>query len=77
MKTYFRYVSDYYELLTYNQFSKFITIREENDFVILTDRDIEIMKSSIGLSSIFTIDVELDEKEKEILKFMILLTKQE
>ncbi|MDB9483205.1 hypothetical protein PN476_11315 [Dolichospermum circinale CS-537/05] len=75
MKTYFRYVSDYYELLTYNQFSKFVTIKEENDFVILTERDIEIMKSSIGLSNLFTIDVELDEKEKEMLKFMVLLTK--
>ena len=75
MKTYFRYVSDYYELLTYNQFSKFVTIKEENDFVTLTERDIEIMKSSIGLSSLFTIDIELDKKEKEMLKFMVLLTK--
>lgn len=75
MKTYFRYVSDYHGLLTYNQFSKFVTIREENDFVTLTNKDIEIMKSSVGLSTLFSIDVELDEKEKEIMKFMILLTK--
>jgi len=75
-KSFLNFVSIEYNLLNPNQYRKFTTLRDEIDFVILKDTDIELMKSSVHISSIITDkEFNLSDSEKREIRMMILLVK--
>lgn len=73
LKSFLNFVSVRYNLLNPNQFRGFITLSEEPDFVVLTEKDLEIMKSSLSVSFKIENQYVLNEREKIIIKIMILL----
>lgn len=75
LKTFFNFVSTRYGLLNPNQYRNFKTLRDEPDFVILTDADIELMKSAVGISYILPNNIKLSTRESLIVRIMILLCK--
>ena len=75
LKSFLNYVSIEYNLLNPNQYRGFTTLREEPDFVILNDKDLELMKSSLSLSFVLPNDFVLNNRERVIVKIMILLCK--
>lgn len=75
LKTFFNFVSVRYDIINPNQYRNFKTLREEPDFVILNDEDIEIMKSAIGVSYILPNKIKLTSRESLIVRIMILLCK--
>jgi site-specific recombinase XerD len=75
LKSFLNFVSIRYNLLNPNQFRGFKTLNEEPDFVILSEKDLEIMKSSLSVSFKIKNQFVLNEREKTIIKLMILLCK--
>lgn len=75
LKSFLNFVSIRYGLIQYNQFRNFKTLREEPDFVILNPKDIETMKSALGISFLYKNKIKLNEREYEILRGMLLLCK--
>ncbi len=75
LKTFFSFVSVKYGIINYNQYRNFKTLREEPDFVILNDKDIELMKSSINISYIMKNNIQLNDREYLMVRLMLLLCK--
>lgn len=75
LKTFFSFVSVKYGIINYNQFRNFKTLREEPDFVILNNKDIELMKSSLGISYVMKQDIVLNHREYIVVRIMLLLCK--
>lgn len=75
LKSFLNFVSIRYGLIEYSQFRNFKTQSEEPDFVILNPKDIEIMKSALGISYMYKNNIKLNEREYEILRGMLLLCK--
>lgn len=74
LKSFLNFVSVEYNLINPNQFRGFTTLRDEIDFVILNEKDIELMKSSVYLSSLITDkDFDLTDNEKLNIRIIILL----
>lgn len=74
LKSFLNYISINYNLINPNQYRGFVTLKDEPDFVILTEHDIEVMKSHLNISSYLdTKKVNLNSSEQNILRIMIML----
>lgn len=73
LKSFFNYVSVKYKFIDYNQFRNFKVLKNEPDFVVLTNKDLEIMKSALGISYVLKNKVELTDKEYQVLRTMLIL----
>jgi site-specific recombinase XerD len=75
LKTFFSFVSVKYGIINSNQYRNFKTLREEPDFVVLNDKDIELMKSSMSISYMMKNKIQLNNREYLIVRLMLLLCK--